>query len=68
MYLLGAFSGMGGDVKLELITPFKHFDANAIIRTGAYDLPLVMISVAVILIALAGSYWRYLHRDIPAVA
>jgi ABC-2 type transport system permease protein len=68
MYLLGAFSDMAGDVKLEWITPFKHFDANAIIRTGAYELPLVMISVAVILIALAGSYWRYLHRDIPAVA
>ncbi len=67
MYALGAFSGLTGDVKLEWITPFKHFDANYIIKNGAYDTPLVILSVAVILIALAVSYWRYLNRDIPAV-
>jgi len=68
MYLLGAFSGMLGDVKLELITPFKHFDPNAIIHNDAWNLSLVAISVAVILISIIISYWRYLHRDIPAVA
>jgi ABC-2 type transport system permease protein len=68
MYLLGAFSSMAGDVKLEWITPFKHFDGNYIVLHGAYNLPLVMISIAVILVALVGSYWRYLHRDIAAVA
>jgi len=68
MYLLGAFSGMLGDVKLELITPFKHFDPNAIIDNNAWSLPLVAISIAVILISIIISYWRYNHRNIPAVA
>ncbi len=68
MYLLGAFSGMLGDVKLELITPFKHFDPNAIIQNNAWNFSLVAISIAVIVIAIVISYWRYLHRDIPAVA
>lgn len=68
MYLLSAFSGVAEDVKLEFITPFKHFDPASIIQNGAYDIPLVMISIAVILISLTGGYWRYLHRDIPAVA
>ncbi len=68
MYLLGAFSDMAGDVKLEWITPFKHFDGNDIVLHGAYNAPLVMISVAIIMIALAGSYWRYLRRDIAAVS
>ena len=68
MYLLGAFSGMLGDVELELITPFKHFDPNAIIENDAWDPSLVAISIAVILISIAITYWRYLHRDIPAVA
>ena len=68
MYLLGAFSGMLGDVKLELITPFKHFDPNAIIENDAWNLSLVAISIAVIVISVAITYWRYLHRDIPAVA
>ncbi len=68
MYALGALSGILGDVKLGWLSPFAHFEPNRIIETGAYDLPLVMISVAVILLALAGSFWRYRRRDIPAVA
>ncbi len=67
MYILNAFSGMLGDAKLELITPFKHFDPNYIIQHGAYDLPLVLFDIAVILISLAVSYWLYVRRDIPAV-
>src|SRR3972149_7832185 len=67
-YVLSAFSGILGDVKLELITPFKHFDPARIVRDGAYDTPLVLINVTVTLIALAASYWLYVRRDIPAVS
>jgi ABC-2 type transport system permease protein len=68
MYVLGAFSGMLGDVKLELITPFKHFDAAFIVKQGAYDMPLVLLNVLVSLLALGLSYWLYIRRDIPAVS
>lgn len=64
MYVISAFSGMMGDAKLEIITPFKHFEPNYIIKNGAYDLPLVMISVFAILISIAGSYWLYAKRNI----
>src|SRR3989337_531035 len=67
-YVLSAFSGILGDVKLELITPFKHFDPARIVRDGAYDTPLVLINVTVTLIALAASYWLYVRRDIRAVS
>lgn len=67
-YVLSAFSGMLGDVTLELITPFKHLDAAYIARYGEYDTPLVLANVAVSLIALAASYWLYIRRDIPAVS
>lgn len=67
-YVLSAFSGMLGDVKLELITPFKHLDAAAIARNGAYDAPLVLLNIAISLVALGVSYWLYLRRDIPAVS
>ena len=66
-YVLSAFSGVFGEVTLELITPFKHFDAAAIVKSGAYDTPLVLLNVAVSLIALVSSYWLYIRRDIPAV-
>ena len=67
-YVLNAFSGMLGDVKLELVTPFRHFDPHYIVSHAAYDTPLVLINVAVSVVALVASYWLYIHRDIPAVS
>lgn len=67
-YVLAAFSGVFGDVKLEYITPFKHLDPATIVKTGAYDTPLVLLNVAITLVSLAVSYWLYLRRDIPAVS
>ena len=68
MYVLSAFSGVFGDVKLELITPFKHLDPAYIIQHAAFDAPLVLLDAAITLIALAVSYWLYIRRDIPAVS
>ncbi len=67
MYVLSAFGDMLGESVLEKATPFKHFDPSYIIQHGAYDLPLVLISVVVIVISLVGSYVLYARRDIPAV-
>jgi beta-exotoxin I transport system permease protein len=67
MYVLSVFGDLLGDSTLEKLTPFKHFEPNYILQNGAWDLPLVLISVAVIVIALVGSYLRYARRDIPAV-
>jgi ABC-2 type transport system permease protein len=67
-YVLSAFSGVFGDVALEYITPFKHFDVAYIITQEGYDTPLVLLNVAVTLVSLAASYWLYNRRDIPAVS
>jgi ABC-2 type transport system permease protein len=67
MYVLSAFSGLQGVSVLEYLTPFKHFDPLYISQHSAYDTPLVLLSVAVIVLSLAASYWRYQRRDIPAV-
>lgn len=67
MYIISVFSDMLGENKYELITPFKHFEATYIIQNGAYDLPLVLLSLSVVAISLAGSYLLYNRRDIPAI-
>jgi ABC-2 type transport system permease protein len=67
MYVLSVFGDMLGESALEKITPFKHFEPNYIVQNAAYDLPLVLISVSVIVVSLVGSYMLYLRRDIPAV-
>jgi len=67
MYVLSVFGDMLGESALEKITPFKHFEPNYIIQHAAYDVPLVLISVSVIVVSLVGSYVLYARRDIPAV-
>jgi ABC-2 type transport system permease protein len=66
MYILNAFSGMLGGTSLEIISPFKQFEANYIIKHAAYDTPLVLLSMAVILLSSVGSYLLYMRRNIPA--
>ena len=67
-YVINAFSGVFGDVKLEYLTPFKHFDPVHIVQNSSFDTRLVLINVAVTVISLAISYWLYIRRDIHAVS
>jgi len=67
-YVLGAFGSILGEAKIELLTPFKHFNPNYIVNNSAYDTPLVLLNVSITVIAFAASYWLYIRRDIPAVS
>jgi ABC-2 type transport system permease protein len=66
MYILNAFGGMLGDDKMEIITPFNHFDPNYIIQNAAYDFPVVLISFTFIVLSIVGSYFLYTRRNIPS--
>jgi ABC-2 type transport system permease protein len=68
MYVIAAFSGILGEVKLEYVTPFKQLDPAYIVKNAAYDTPLLLLNMAVTLIALVASYWLYIRRDIHAVS
>lgn len=67
MYVLSAFGGMLGDNTFDLVTPFKHFDPSAIVSSGQYNIPLVLISLSIIIVSVAGSYWLYTKRNIHSV-
>lgn len=66
MYLLNAFGDMLGDDTLEIITPFNHFEPNYIINHAAYDFPVLLVSVALIIVSVTSSYILYLRRDMRA--
>jgi len=66
LYILNAFGDMIGEKSLEIISPFEHFDPNYILKNAAYELPLVLISVTVIVVSVAGSYVLYSRRNIPS--
>lgn len=66
MYILSAFGKMIGEDKLELVSPFRHFDPNYIINNQSYNWSLVAISLGAILIAIPVSYLLYQKRNITA--
>jgi ABC-2 type transport system permease protein len=67
-YVLAAFSGIFGEVKLEYITPFKQLDPAYIAQNGAFNTPLLLLNVGVTVIALALSYVLYIRRDIATAS
>jgi ABC-2 type transport system permease protein len=67
LYVLSAFGGMLGENTIDNITPFKHFEANYIVANGAFDTPLVLFSVSLIIISVVGSYILYSRRNIYSV-
>ena len=68
LYLLNALGGMVKDVKLEYLSPFRHFAPERIIKQGQYDWPLVLVDVGLIVAALLISLWLYQKRNIPTPA
>jgi len=64
MYILNAFGNMIGEDNLEIISPFKHFEPNYILRNASYNLPLALITLGVIIVSVAASYVLYVKRNI----
>lgn len=65
-YVISGFSGILEDVKLEYLSPFKHFDPGQIIKDLHYDTRLVILDVVIIAVAIVVSYWLYQKRDIAS--
>lgn len=64
LYILNAFSGMLGGVGVEVISPFKQFEPNYIIKNAAYDWPLFLLCVGIVTVSTIGSYMLYSRRNI----
>jgi ABC-2 type transport system permease protein len=65
LYIINTFGGMIGSDSLEILSPFKHFEPNYIIKNASYD-PLVFISISIIVVSVAASYVLYPKRNIHA--
>ena len=64
LYILNAFGGMIGEKSLEILSPFKHFAPSYIIQHAAWDWSLAWISLAIIVVSVAASYFLYARRNI----
>ena len=66
-YILEMFGSIIGEEKMKYITPFKYFDLAYIIENGKYELKFVVISIAIIVLAISGSYILYSKKDITSI-
>lgn len=64
-YFLSIISAMQANLDfLKYFTPFKYFDAAALLRNGRMDGAYLLLSAAIIVVSLAAAYWVYDRRDL----
>jgi ABC-2 type transport system permease protein len=64
-YFLSVMSGMQANLDfLKYFTPFKYFDAGALIQTGKLDPTYLLLSAAIIVVCVVAAYWTYNRRDL----
>jgi ABC-2 type transport system permease protein len=64
-YFLSVISALNKDLDfLKYLTPFKYFDAGLLLRESRFDLVFVGLSLAIIVVCMAGAYLTYAKRDL----
>jgi ABC-2 type transport system permease protein len=64
-YLFSVISGLNKNLEfLKYFSPFKYFDAAALLRDSQMELSYVLLSIAIVVAAMAGAYLTYAKRDL----
>lgn len=64
-YFMSIISAMQEDLDfLKYFTPFKYFDSGELYRTGQLDSTFLLITLAIIVVSVAGAYLTYNRRDL----
>jgi ABC-2 type transport system permease protein len=66
-FIAGMLGAVIGEDKVRYITPFKYFDTKYIIDKGSYETQFVILSVVLIVLAIAAGYAIYTRKDIHAL-
>jgi len=64
-YFFSVISGLHEKLDfLKYFSPFKYFDAGELYRAGQLNGQFLLLSVVIIVVAMAGAYWTYNRRDL----
>jgi len=64
-YFTSALSGLSDGLDfLRYLTPFEYFDSLRMLRLSGIELSSVLLSGAIILVALSAAYFAYSRRDL----
>lgn len=67
LYVINGAREILDDESLGLFTPFYYFEPGVVLKTGEYDLKLLLIATGVIGVSLISSFYIYNKRDIHSV-
>ena len=64
-YFLSVVAALNKNLEfLKYFSPFKYFDAGALLRESRIDLTFVGLSLAIIIVSMVGAYLTYARRDL----
>lgn len=64
-YFLSIVVTMSKDLDfLKYLTPFRYFDPVAMLNESRLDVGFVALSLAIVLVSMAGAYYTYSRRDL----
>lgn len=67
LYVINSVKGIVDSEILGYITPFHYFEPGYILKSGDYDLKLLLLAGVIIIISLVSSYLIYNRRDINSL-
>jgi ABC-2 type transport system permease protein len=64
-YFLSIISALSKNLDfLKYFSPFKYFDPASLLRQSRFDFAFIWLSLAIILVSMAGAYLTYTRRDL----
>ncbi|MFB6467260.1 ABC transporter permease subunit [Cytobacillus sp. Hz8] len=67
-YMISALLATGkNDEVVRFVSPFSYFETAYIIQNIGYDVPYLVASAVIILVAITATYWIYIKKDIHTV-
>ncbi len=68
-YIIGAILATGENKEsLRFLSPFQYYDIKYILDHSSYELPYLILGVAIIAVCIASTYIIYKNKDIHAVS
>lgn len=67
-FIIGALIATGKNDTARFFSPFKYFDVLYIIKNSSYEVPYLITSAAIVVVAIAAGYLIYTKKDIHAVS
>lgn len=64
LYIINSIRDIGDSNILKYFTPYYFFEPGVILKSGEYDLKLIVLAVSIIVFSLIVSFYLYNKRDI----